>query len=235
MKSGKVLARYVVGTILFGVGLAMLGGGAAAGDAGGGYYVGERLIGGVTEIRDEARTGSPAGTLTIRNNDDLVGVVGGVVGYSFADGGLPIRFDAEYNRRYRFDFDTRVVAAGETVGYEVNLATDTVLLNGYYDFLTGTPVRFYLGGGAGFSRNVAATERTSTTGPTQSDSQSKTSLTYAATFGTQIRVLPRWIADLGYRVMSLGKVETPTFSGGDQVTADRQFTIDLIFGLNYMF
>ncbi len=236
MNVRRVLARSACGALALMLGTIGAGGEIRAQDAGGGYYIGARAIGGVTEVRDETRTGAPAGQFIIKNNDDLVGVIGAVAGFSFAGGSLPVRVEAEYNRRYRFDFDTRVlVTGGGTVDYEVNLATDTVLLNGYYDFLTGTPVRFYIGGGVGLSRNVADTTRASSLGPTESDSRSETSITFAAMFGTQVRIGPRWIADLGYRVMSLGEFETPTFSGGDKVTAGRQLTIDLIFGLNYLF
>ncbi|MEQ9638435.1 MAG: outer membrane beta-barrel protein [Alphaproteobacteria bacterium] len=215
---------------------------AAKADDGGGAYGAVRFISGGSWLDGIERTGNPPGTFEVTHGDDLeyVGIGALAVGYSFADRGLPVRIELEYQHRLRFDFDSRVIVVPapvlSTIDYAVNLSSNVLMLNGYYDVVTGTPWQPYAGAGIGYARHDADTKRPNLTRTSEEEATAHSdNLAAAAMLGLRVRISANWVGELGYRFTWLGAVETPTFAGGDQVTADNYYSHDLVLGLSYLF
>lgn len=222
--------------------LAGFSGTSAMADDGGGAYAAVRFISGGSWLDGIERTGNPSGTFEVTHGEDLeyVGIGALAAGYSFADQGLPVRLELEYQHRLRFDFDSRVIVVPapvfSTIDYAVNLASNVLMLNGYYDVVTGTPWQPYLGAGIGYVRHDAVTKRPNLTRTSEEEATAHSdNLAASAMVGVRVRFSSDWVGELGYRFTWLGSVETPTFSGGDQVTADNYYSHDLVLGVSYLF
>ncbi len=114
--------------------------GLAAAD--GNWYV--KLFGGASAINSETLTlGGVSGT----GSYDTGFLAGGAVGYDYA--GSPFRSEIEYAYRTR---DAGSLPAG--IGTGGDLASTSLMVNGYYDFDTGTGWTPYIGVGIGAATEI---------------------------------------------------------------------------------
>lgn len=199
-----------------------------------GYYLGLRAIGAFSEITGISGNNF-SNALDIRNDTDEVGAVGGFVGYKWIN--APLHSELELTYRTRFDFDTRDDGPLDNdIGYEANVATTAVLFNLLYDFRNSSRFTPYVGGTLGWARNSSETERldvkANTLTKTDNDSDN---LAWGLMTGVIWDLNSRWGADLAYRYIDLGEVDTGSLAGGDSVTADDYVSHDLIFSVFYRF
>ncbi len=197
-----------------------------------GYYAGLNLIGGVAAINGVSANGF-AGALEKRHDRDLTAAFGGHVGYRWAS--LPMRTELEVAYRYRFDFDNRD-AGPPTVGYENNLATLAVLFNMLFEYRNRTAFTPYAGGSLGWAQNRSSVDRDNlASGASSSKDHSADNLAWGVTAGISWRFAARWDAELGYRYISFGEVDTGTFATGERITADDYTAHEVLIGLSYRF
>lgn len=200
-----------------------------------GDYVGLRFTGGVSRMKNISK--NTGGVLEIRNDKDEVAGLGATLGYDWAKKGIPVRTEVDYTYRARFDFDTRITG-GANAGFENNVSTHQAMLNALYDFDFGGNWRPYLGGGVGLARNHSEVTRVPLgTGGQFNQSFDEDCFVWSGNVGVTIALSSRWLAELGYRYMSLGNVRQGRFSDatGTIIEADKYTSHDLILALHYRF
>lgn len=212
----------------------MAPGQARAGDGDTGAYVGIRAIGSAfSEIRDVETTGFN-GTADVQNDTDQVAGPAGVIGWRFKN--FPLRTELEAGYRVRFDLDVRDQAGAGTVDYEINVATAQVLVNAILEWRNKSSFTPFLGGSVGWARNYADTQRTVLSTQAQVDREQETdNIAWGIMAGVDWRISRNWSADIAYRFVDLGEVETVRFAGGDQIASDHYFSHDVLFSLYYRF
>jgi opacity protein-like surface antigen len=203
---------------------------AAEDDAG--YYAGLRIIGSIANLDDVRATGF-TGSLDIRHDNDQTAGFGGYLGYRWSS--LPVRTEVEVAYRVRFDFDNRDVGP-PVIGFENNLATLTTLFNLLFEYRNKTNFTPYFGGTAGWSQNRSSTVRDDIGAGTRVEQENETNnFAWGAMLGISWRFTGNWEADLGYRFINLGEVDTGLFSTGDKVTADDYVAHDVMVSVHYRF
>jgi opacity protein-like surface antigen len=146
----------------------------------------------------------PSGTQPgILNKIDSSAMVSGGIGYRLGNG---MRGDVTLAHRGAYRLNDRTFEAD----YHADIASTTLMVNGYYDFTAGG-VRPYVGAGIGRARNKTG-ELTQDfrlgfantfSGATRND----TAVALMAGIGIP---LSGWTLDVGYRYIDLGKFETGT-------------------------
>lgn len=205
---------------------------ADSGDSG--AYVGIRAIGSAfSEIRDVETRGF-TGTADVQNDTDQVAGPAGVIGWRFKN--FPLRTELEAGYRVRFDLDVRDQAGVNTVDYEINVATAQVVVNAIVEWRNQSAFTPFLGGTVGWARNYADTQRTVLATQAQVTQEEETdNIAWGLMAGVDWRISQNWSADIAYRFIDLGEVETVRFAGGDQISSDHYFSHDVLFSLYYRF
>jgi len=195
-----------------------------------GDYLTLLMMGGVAKVDDVSVTG---GGLEERNTDDTTLGLGVALGYNWAKKGLPIRSEIEYHYRIRFDFDTRVPGV---TGFENQLETHAVFVNGYYDWGGARAWALFVGGGIGWAQNVSVVDRTPINFEKPSE-RTDTSNNFAWNLGLGViwSFATNWDAEFKYRYVSLGEVVSGRHTGGRTITAESYTSHDLIIGITYRF
>lgn len=205
---------------------------AHAGDGDDGYYLGLRLIGSYAEVQDSAASGF-GGSLTVNNDTDLTAGSGVVLGYRWKS--LPIRSEIEIAYRFRFDHDLRDNGPPST-GYENNLATLSGLVNVAYEYRNKSNFTPYIGTSIGWAQNHSVVDKDNlVTGSEEEFENRKHNFAWGAMLGIAWRFAKDWDADLGYRFINLGDVDTGRSGTGGQVTADDYVAHDVLVTVNYRF
>ena len=201
-----------------------------------GFYLGFRALAALAVFDDEAIAGGPGGAfgLTDDSPEATIGT-GFLAGYHWQRHGVPIRTEIEYAYRLRADFDT-VAAGPPRTGFKDNLSTHSLMFNTYLDFDTGTPWRPYLGVGIGWARNQSETLRTNiVSGARQEIKNDTDGFAYSVQAGVRVAITRWWVAELGYRYIDLGEIDSGRFTIGDTITADSHVSHDFILGFAYLF
>ena len=212
----------------------------AAGDASAdvddrGLYLGIRALPAVSAADDEAIFGGPGGGFRQKGDDPELTIGGGaMLGYYWRIGGLPVRTEIEYAHRLRLDFDTEAVGPPVT-GYKNDVDTDSVMVNIYLDADIGSPWRPYVGAGIGWARNGSDTLRAPTGGAAETRDEFTDNFAYGVMAGVRVAISRSWVAEIGYRYIDMGEIDTGPFAAGDRVTADSHVSHDIILGIAYMF
>lgn len=195
------------------------------------YYVGLKAVGGFANVQDVNTVGITA--FQINNDDDQVAGLSGVVGYRFDS--IPLRAEAEFGYRFRFDFDARDNGP-PVIGYENNLSTTTALINLAWELRHfGDDWIPYLGATVGWARNTSEIERnTFVAGITTTENDSD-NLALGLNAGFLWNVSDSVGLEVGYRFINLGEVESGTLAGGESFTAENYISNELVLSLNYRF
>ena len=195
-----------------------------------GDYLTLLMIGSVAKVDDVSVT---SGTIQERNTDDTTAALGLALGYNWAKKGLPIRSEVEYHFRIRFDFDTRVLTAA---GYENQLETHALFVNGYYDSELSDTWALFAGGGIGWAQNVSVVSRTPIGAGSPSERTDRSdNFAWNAGLGAIWSFAENWDAEFKYRYVSLGEVVSGPHTSGRTITADNYTSHDLIIGITYRF
>lgn len=203
-----------------------------AADGNDGYYLGLRIIGSYAEVQDSAATGF-GGDLSVNNETDLTAGSGVVVGYRWKS--LPVRTELEVAYRFRFDHDLRDDGP-PPVGYEDNLATLSGLVNVAYEYRNASDFTPYIGGSIGWAQNHTVVDRDNlATGVEEEFENRKHNFAWGAMLGVTWRFARKWDADLGYRFINLGEVDTGEAGAGGRITADDYIAHDVLVTVNYRF
>ena len=207
---------------------------ASAGEGDSGLYGGIRAIGSAfSEMQDVEATGF-GGATNVQNDTDQVAGPAGVIGWRFKD--FPLRTEIEGGYRVRFDLDVRDQAPGGTVDYEINVATAQVLFNAILEWRNRSSFTPFFGGTVGWARNFTETQRTVLNTQVQNDLDEETdNIAWGLMAGIDWRIAEHWSADISYRFISLGEVETANFATGEQISSDHYLSHDVLFSLYYRF
>lgn len=205
---------------------------ARAGDGNNGYYLGLRILGSYAEVQDSTASGF-GGSLTVNNDTDLTAGAGVALGYRWKS--LPIRTEVEIAYRFRFDHDLRDDGP-PSIGYENNLATLSGLVNVAYEYRTKSDFTPYIGGSIGWAQNHSVVDKDNlVTGAEEEFENRKHNFAWGAMLGVTWRFARNWDADLGYRFITLGEVDTGRSGTGGQITADDYVAHDVLVTVNYRF
>jgi len=222
---------YVRIAMIFGFGLTASSSAMADGDDGA-IYGGIRAIGSVAEFGDVNITGF-TGTELIENDSDVVGGVAGVLGYSF--GRLPVRVEVEVGHRFRFDFDVRDVA-NPVINYEMDVATTSALATAIVEWRNDTNFTPFAGVTAGWARNSTDTRRQdNNNGAATNTDQDLDNFAYGGVLGLDWGFSENWSAEVAYRYINLGDVETGVIDTTDSISADDYISHDLLFSILYRY
>lgn len=217
--------------VVFGLGL-MAASPAVAGENDGTIYGGLRTIGSIAEFGD-VNTAGFTGTPLVENDSDVVGGVAGVLGYSF--GRLPVRVEVEVGHRFRFDFDVRDIAT-PSFDYEMNVATTSALASAIIEWRNDTDFTPFAGITAGWARNSTDTSRRDNiNGPPIDTDQETDNFAYGGVLGLDWGFSENWSAEVAYRYINLGDVETGVINTTDSISADDYISHDVLFSILYRY
>lgn len=171
------------------------------------------------------------------HDSDLVAVGAVAVGYTFE---MPLRAEIEYAYRTTFQHDKRPTNNGS---HNVNLdtQTQTLMLNGYYDFRNESFCTPFLGAGIGWARH--ATDATAYPVPPQtsfyeSDRKSVNRFAWTLGGGLAFDLSEALILDVQYRYVDLGKGKWQNHLIGGNDTGHYQADLsahEALLGLRYRF
>ena len=218
-------------------GLCALASTAALAQDPGGYYASLKAVGGLSNYDVGLKNESTALEL-IAPEDEIVGGPSLAIGYRMKN--WPIRLEAEWIWRYRYDMNAQSVETNSRV-FKVNHGTQSLYANVYYDaplterlFTKGTAFG-YVGGGIGVALNNAeGTVGLVGATPVALDN-SEIDLTWMLTVGMRYHITKRWILDVAYRFSDLGGVDTGSTSLGQAVNTSTYRSHDLLIGVAYGF
>lgn len=175
------------------------------------------------------------GRIELRHVKDWVLVAELAWGYGWAKRGLPVRMELQYQHRMRFDLDTRITN-GQSVGFENQLRTDSVLLSAVYDLGVGGGLVVYAGGGIGWTRNWSEVDRVPINGGSEEErTDYKDNFSWQLMAGATYPLSRHWTFEIGYRYIDLGAIESGPFSSGTVITADDYTSHDVFFGFVFDF
>lgn len=184
----------------------------------GNFYV--KAFGGASALQgnDFAIDGVPTGV-----SFDTGFIAGGAFGYNYAN--APLRAELEYAYRTgdAGGLDPAIASKGD-------LASTSVMLNGYYLFETPSSLSPYLGLGLGYATEIDF-DLTTPGGTAQFSDTSK--FAYQIIAGAEYPLSDRWALYGEARYFSAGKVSLPG-TGGTVLRTDYD-TLDLIVGATYNF
>jgi opacity protein-like surface antigen len=221
---------------LFAAALAVLASGAPvqAGDGEAGPYLGIRAIGAAFAEMSDVQTTGFGGPTNVENDSDQVAGPAGVIGWRFKN--FPLRTEIEGGYRVRFDFDVRDQAPASTVDYEMNVATAQVLFNAVFEWRNSSSFTPFVGGTVGWVRNTTDTQRTVLGTQAQvNQEQDQDNIAWGAMAGVDWRFADNWSAEVAYRFINLGEVESPNFATGEQITAEDYLSHDVLLSVFYRF
>lgn len=206
-----------------------------------GFYVGLVGIAAFSEIDDTENKGSLGGNTVNDGESDLVGGLGGVLGYQFAVPGGSIRAESDVHYRFRFDYDEArpiIDNALPFAGLDSNLASLTALANVNYAIDIGSDFTPYLGGGLGATYYSAENEFHDLVpgGLGQaSDDTTGVNFTWTAGAGVIWDASERFYLLLGYRYIDLGDIDFGTFAAGGINVEGHYTSHDVMISAGYRF
>ena len=217
--------------VVFGLALAAALPAAAGGDDGS-VYGGVRAIGSVAAFGGVDTVGF-TGTTEVENDSDEVAGIAGVLGYSF--GRFPLRVEVEVGYRFRFDFDVRDVAA-QTIDYEMKVATTSALASAIIEWRNDTDFTPFAGVTAGWARNSTDTRRLNLATQVSTNTDEDTNdFAYGGVLGLDWSFSENWSAELAYRYLNLGAVETGAVDTSNSVSAEDYVSHDVLVSIFYRF
>lgn len=142
------------------------------------------------------------------------GAVGGLaaVGYDFFEMGIPLRVELEYGIYSKTKSKESARSGSVSLSAEQDFNVQTVFMNLYYDFDTGTRLTPYIGAGAGLAL-IDSKGKIGVTGPgggSFSSSHSNTNFAWNVGVGLEYALTDTISLDAGYRFVGLGKAKTGT-------------------------
>ena len=196
-----------------------------------GWYAGVDFLTAYTLIDDSTVQGLAGARINVEEDDLVVGG-GAQVGRGFG----PWRVELEYVWRYRFDYNSDVVAVGGTNRFKDNVQTRSLMLNVIHDFHNDSSWTPYLGAGLGVVENESEVERTNqTTRVVTNAENSESGLAWSLMAGMLWDVNDQWKLKLGYRYADLGEISSGAFADGTVHLADDHYAHDFNIGLQYRF
>ncbi len=203
-----------------------------AGEDSGAVYGSLSMIGVNAEFGDLEATSFTDATRVENGGDEVTGITG-VLGYSF--GRFPFRAEVEVARRFRFDFDVRDAAAPIS-DYEMNVATISALASAIIEWRNDTDFTPFAGVTAGWARNSTDTRRLNLSTEASTDTDEDTdNFAYGGFLGLDWGFNENWSAEVAYRYLNLGDVETGAANTADGVSADDYVSHDVLFSIFYRF
>ena len=206
---------------------------AAADDGVLSYYVGVRAIGAYAKVDDVKVTGF-GGPADIENDTDTVAGIGGVIGTRFRD--IPVRLELEFNHRFRFDFDVRDTQTGNVIDNEMNIKTNSALVNAALEWRNETDFTPFFGVSAGWARHTVETERTALATQVETErDEDKDNFAWGGLLGVDWHFAESWSAQAAYRYIDLGEVRSGVGPAGDSIEADDYISHDFLIGVLFHF
>ncbi len=216
-------------------------------------YVAPKFVYGYTQMDNVKGIGLGAGdpdttTYPVGDKDDSVFGGSLAIGYDFDKRfGVPIRTELEYSifskaeakRNYSFG----EYIPGEDLTRKQTFNIQTLFLNTYWDFNTGTPFTPYIGAGIG-AAFIKTEGNSSGSNPIEGswdmDFGSKTVTNFAWNVGAGLGydITDNWTVDLGYRFVGLGSVKTAKYHEGDewiQMKSSDLYQHQVALGIRYTF
>ena len=187
-----------------------------------GWYLGAR--GGVTWLEDSSTT---VGGVANNIDYDRGYNIGGSVGYQF---GGPFRLEAEVVYR-KNDVDSYTLGGTRLTGAAGDGSSLALMVNGFYDFNTGTAFTPYVGLGIGYARISADGITATGLGATNSDDDNK--FAYQAIAGLAYALTPEVSLTADYRYFA---TQDPKFRLSNGTTIEGEYkTHNVMVGLMLRF
>lgn len=191
---------------------------------------------GMTSVRDADFTETGPGTAATGDIDfDNGWGFNGAVGYTLGN----IRVEGELSRR-QADLDTLrltsvsagnvLLATGGTSSLDGSLTAWGFMVNGWYDFVTGTPWVPTIGAGLGFANLNLEVDRVGSVATSYDESD--TVFAYQIAVGLGYRVNPRTIVAVNYRFFG---TSDPEFTSGAFTDQGEFSSHNLEVGVRYRF
>ena len=197
-------------------------------------YLGIRAIGSLASLGDTSTRGFTGPTLVENDSDQVAGpaIVGGWIFKNF-----PLRAEIEAGNRFRFDYDVRDLAPGGTIDYEIDVMTWQILLNTMLEWRNSSSFTPMIGATVGYARNNAEVQRTNLSTQVQVTPDNGTdNIAWGGLLGINWAFAENWSADLIYRYINLGHVETGVMPGtGETIEAEDYTSHDVLFSVYYHF
>lgn len=206
---------------------------AAAEPGRGGFFIGVRAIGSIAQM-DVASTSGFAGAPTVENDSDEVAGLAVIAGYTFDQ--LPMRAELEVAHRFRFDLDVRDTAMPPIIDYEMDVATTSAIASVILEWRNETSFTPFVGGSLGWARNSTETQRTNlgTSVQTTQDND-EDNLAWGGLVGVDWEFAEGWVAELAYRYINLGEIDTGVVGPGGRITAEDYVSHDVLLSTAYRF
>ena len=197
-------------------------------------YVGIRAIGAIANLGDTDTLGF-TGPVQVQNDSDQVAGPAIVGGWIFKN--FPLRMEIEAGNRFRFDYDVRDLAPTGTVDYEIDVMTWQILLNTMFEWRNSSAFTPMIGASVGYARHQVDIQRTVL--PTQvqiTPDNSHDNIAWGGLLGVNWAFAQNWSADLMYRFINLGNVETGRMpTTGETIEAEDYVSHDVLLSVYYHF
>jgi opacity protein-like surface antigen len=192
----------------------------------GGFFLGVRAIGSVAQT-DVASTTGFAGAPTVENDSDEVAGLAVIAGYAFDQ--VPLRAELEVAHRFRFDLDVRDAAMAPIIDYEMNVATTSAIASMILEWRNETAFTPFVGASLGWARNSTETQRTNLgTSVQTSQDNDEDNLAWGGLVGVDWAFAEGWVAELAYRYVNLGDIDTGVVGPGGRITAEDYVSHDVL-------
>ena len=146
--------------------------------------------------------------------DDKFDISDSVVGGSFAVGFAnktpsgTFRAEIEYNINGKTEDSANVIVDSfDPAKADFKIETQALMLNGYYNFETGSKFSPYIGAGIGFARIKGSASATGVFYDYSTESIKKTNFAWQAGVGVSYDITNNFAIDTGYRYMDYGDFE----------------------------
>lgn len=184
------------------------------------------------------------------DHKDTVFAGGLTLGYDFSKRfSVPVRVELDYTLRDRAGDDSRrdlpfeytSPVYGDFVGVTAtkvknSLRMQTLMLNGWWDINTGTPLTPYIGGGVGVAFGSLKSSSTDVDeGDVLKASDHFTNFAWSLGGGLGYAVTDSWTLDLGYRYINAGDKKMTYDNDANFVKISRMETHDVMLGVRYTF
>ena len=137
----------------------------------------------------------------------------------------------------RFRFDLNVWDSAAPIGdYERNVATISALASAIIEWRNDTDFTPFGGVTAGWARNSTDTRRLNPSTQASTDTDEDTdNFAYGGFLGLDWGLSGNWSAEVAYRYLNLGAVETGAVDTSDGVSAEDFVSHDVQFSIFYRF
>jgi opacity protein-like surface antigen len=203
-------------------------------DRPGGYYLSVKALGAVSPIGSPYLTNRSASVTYVPDDTDPETVAGPEVAFGYRMKNWPVRLEAEWIYRYRFDLNVHSDEATSRV-WKSNVGTQSLYWNAYYDHDFNSKWTVYGGAGIGVAVQMADTTY-GLNGSTATSTASNTSpyFSWHVDLGGKYHFNDRWALDISNRITSLGGMDTGDTALG-RVKVDSYYSYDILIGATYSF